>query len=329
MIDNIWVSIRQLVIILFICILAACTSKESNSIIGSWSECQRDRIYKEFKITENYTTTSLSDFQQHDFDDGISFFKSSIQDSFLIVSKGLNVHLINPPETLRFQFTSSDEVMLKNSYGVSYLKRLNNEIPDIDSTNLSGWSKSYLDEFLKRAQLADCPDLRTEEEKAPPPELPPVEDDFEELAVIDALPERIETKYSKYRQNFERSYQLVPSFFEHDFTGDGSLDAAIFIIEKSSNKQGILFILGGDDSVFIVGAGNSFGPGGDNFEWADYWEIFNQRLTYETTFLGNGDVDENQEVKLNHAALSIREDEGSGGLIYFSNDKFIWIHQGD
>jgi predicted Zn-dependent protease len=81
--------------------------------------------------------------------------------------------------------------------------------------------------------------------------------------------------------------------------------------------------------MFLAGAGNTFGSGGDNFEWADYWEVFDQRITHETTFLENGDVDGSREIKLDHAAISIREDEGSGGLIYFNGEKFISIHQGD
>lgn len=307
----------------------ACGTQESSPIIGSWWQCQRDGTYKEFKITKHYTTTSVSNFTEHDWDDGISFYKCVIQDSLLIVTKGINVDLINPPETLRFESISQDKITIENQFGISELNRLKDEIPDIDFTNLELWSKSYLDEFLERAELANCPDLRTEEEKNPPIELGVIEDDFEDLVDIDELPKWAETKYSKYEQNFERSYKLVPSFLEQDFTGDGSLDIAIFVSKKSNEKKGVLFLLGDGDLMFLAGSGNSFGSGGDNFEWADSWEVFDQRLTHETTFLENGDIDGTQEVKLDHAAISIREDEGSGGLIYFNGEKFVWIHQGD
>ncbi len=81
--------------------------------------------------------------------------------------------------------------------------------------------------------------------------------------------------------------------------------------------------------MFLAGAGNSFGSGGDNFDWADSWEVLDQRVTHETTFLESGDIDATREVELDHAAISIRQEEGYGGLIYYDGEKFIWIHQGD
>lgn len=307
----------------------ACGTKEASPIIGSWSQCLRDGTYKEFKICNHYTTTSVSDFPEHDYDDGISFYKCHIQDSLLIITTGINVDLMNEPETLRFESISYDKITIENKFGISELARLKNEIPDIDSTNIERWSKLYLDEFLERANLANCPDLRTEEEKNPPIELGVIEDDFEDLIDIDELPKWADPIYSKYKQNFERSYLLKPSFLEEDFTGDGKTDIAIFVSKKLDGKKGILFLLQDGDKMFLAGAGNSFGSGGDNFEWADFWKVFDQRITHETTFLENGDVDGSREIKLKHSAISIREDEGSGGLIYFNGEKFIWIHLGD
>jgi len=320
---------KKLLFILFLVTIWACETQETSPIIGSWGQCLRDGIYKEYKITNHYTTSSVSEFTEHDYDGGIYFYKCYIQDSLLILLQGINVALINPPETLIFESISKDRITLKNQFGISELTRLENEIPDIDSTNLELWSKSYLSKFLKRAKLANCPDLRIEEEKNPPIELGVIEDDFEDFIDIEQLPEWARTKYAKYVQNFERSYKLMPSFLEEDFTGDGTTDIAIFVSKKSNDKKGILFLLRDGDKIFLAGAGNSFGSGGDNFEWADFWEVFDKRRTYETTFLENGDVDGSREVKLDHAAISIREDEGSGGLIYYNGEKFVWIHQGD
>ena len=120
----------------------------------------------------------------------------------------------------------------------------------------------------------------------------------------------------------------MPGFLEKDFTGDGSLDIAIFASKKSNEKKGVLFLLGDSDLMFLIRSGNSLDSAGDNFEWADSWEVFDQHMTYETTFLENGDIKGTQEVKLDHAAISIREDEDSGGLIYYNGEKFVWIHQG-
>ena len=171
--------------ILILATIAACETQKSNPLIGSWCECQKDGIYIEYKINQHYTTTSTSDFQLHDFDDGISFYKCHILDSMLIVTQGINVDLINPPETLRFEFISDNQVTLKNQYGTSVLTRLSKENHLIDSSNLENWRRSYLEEFLKRAELANCTDLRTEEEKNTYIDLGTVEDDFEELIDIE------------------------------------------------------------------------------------------------------------------------------------------------
>ena len=126
-------------------------------------------------------------------------------------------------------------------------------------------------------------------------------------------------------QDFQQSDFLTPNFLEIDFNGDGKTDTAISIVNE--DKFGIAFLLK-DDSVFVVGAGNSFGSGGDNFSWADEWEVFEKEKTYQITFKENGDIDGEEEVLLENPAISIRQSEGSGGLIYFNGEKFIWIHQG-
>lgn len=126
-------------------------------------------------------------------------------------------------------------------------------------------------------------------------------------------------------QDFQQSSFLTPSFLQSDFNGDGKTDIAIPVV--NDEKFGIAFFLK-DDSVFVAGAGNSFGPGGDNFSWADEWEVFEKEKTYQITFKENGDIDGEEEVLLENPAISIRQSEGSGGLIYFNGEKFIWIHQG-
>lgn len=177
--------IKRIISIIFLGTILGCESQTTSALIGSWAECRRDGIYKEFKINQHYTTTSVSDFQKHDYDDGIAFYKSHIMDSLLIVTKGINVDLINPPETLRFEFINDNQITLTNQFGTSELTRILNENSAIDSSNLVNWRISYLEKFLQRADRTNCPDLRTEEEKSPPVELGNVEDDFEELIDIE------------------------------------------------------------------------------------------------------------------------------------------------
>lgn len=170
---------NQLSILIFTFVIG-CEIPNENQLIGSWCRCQHNGTYKEFKIASNYTTTSVSNFPELDFDDGISFYESYINENLLIVTRGLNVDLMYEPETLYVKFDAPDKIILESHFGPFQLTRLNSNIPDIDSTNFELWRNTYLTEFLERAELANCPDLRTEEEKQLP-DLGEVEEDFEPL----------------------------------------------------------------------------------------------------------------------------------------------------
>lgn len=246
-----------------------------------------------------------------------------------MIVEGLNFDLMFGTDTLTVVALTDSSLTLNNQFGDFELERLNFEIPAIDSLNLEQSVSELLTGFRERSLTANCPDLRTEEEKNPKIPLGVIEDDFEDIIDINELPKWAATKYSKYKQNFERSFALVPSFLVEDFSGDGTDDIAIFVSNKSNERKGILFLLGDSDLMFIAGAGHSFGPSGDNFEWADYWELFTKSKTFETTFFDNGDIDGTREVRLDHPGISIKENEGSGGLIYYNSEKFVWIHQGD
>ncbi|MFT6136735.1 MAG: hypothetical protein ACJAZM_003241 [Cyclobacteriaceae bacterium] len=181
--ESIGATMKNLLTILLFAFLTACETRNENQLIGLWCRCQHDGTYKEFKIASNYTTTSVSNFPELDYDDGISFYESYIQDSFLIVTKGLNVDLMYEPETLNYKFDAANKVTLESQFGPFQLTRITGDISNIDSTNFELWRNTYLTEFFERAELANCPDLRTEEEKQLP-DLGEIEDDFEPLTPI-------------------------------------------------------------------------------------------------------------------------------------------------
>ena len=122
---------------------------------------------------------------------------------------------------------------------------------------------------------------------------------------------------------------LRPPFLEADFSGDKKADIAIAVERVLDHKKGIIILFAQSESVYVLGAGKDFGNAGDNFQWAGNWNVFTNKTTYETTFKENGDVDGGKEVVLSRPAITIREEEGSGGLIYFNGNAFVWIHQGD
>jgi hypothetical protein len=122
---------------------------------------------------------------------------------------------------------------------------------------------------------------------------------------------------------------LPQQFLEADFSGDTKRDVAVWVERKDNGKKGILFFIDGVMDPMIVGAGTELGDAGDDFKWAGIWEIVDAKFTEETTFSEDGDVNGSKPVTLERPAISIREIEGSGGLIYFDGKIFTWIHQGD
>ena len=137
--------------------------------------------------------------------------------------------------------------------------------------------------------------------------------------------ERLEALKSDY----SASNYLKSRFLEADFSGDGKPDLALAVEKINGGKKGIIILFQESRGAFVIGAGKEFGNAGDNFQWAGNWRAFTERVTYETTFKENGDVAGGKEVKLLRPAIEIREEEGSGGLIYFNGKDFVWIHQGD
>lgn len=80
-----------------------------------------------------------------------------------------------------------------------------------------------------------------------------------------------------FNEKLSARYELVqkpqPSFYVGDFNGDGKSDVALLIKEKTTAKVGIAIVEGGERKIKIVGAGKSFGNGGDDFSWMDVWSI--------------------------------------------------------
>lgn len=137
-----------------------------------------------------------------------------------------------------------------------------------------------------------------------------------------------------YKRDLNRHYDfeayLTPSFLIADFDGDSKTDAVVLLVEKKSRKKGLL-IIHKNKGYYILGAGNEFGKGGDNFTWANKWGIFSNKIVYETTFdKRTGDIIGGKKRRLLHPAIEIEDKEkGAGGLIYWDGKKYIWIHQGE
>ena len=118
---------------------------------------------------------------------------------------------------------------------------------------------------------------------------------------IKVFNERLGTRY-------ELVQKLEPSFYVGDFNGDRKSDVALLIKEKTTAKVGIAIIGGGERMIKIVGAGKSFGNGGDDFSWMDAWSIRH-----------SGKVDR----------LYVAKSEAASALICWDGSKYKWQQEGD
>lgn len=155
--------------------LLICQTSCQEKIVGTWYKCNKDGSYNEYKITDHYLimVSSKSDFvwihRVKQIDNGIilSDFDSSVN------------RLMTNNDTLIILSKTKSKTILKSSltWDKLELKKANFDFDKIDSTNLDSWKNKTISEFKKRAELINCPDLRTDEEK----NIPTIDlDDFEE-----------------------------------------------------------------------------------------------------------------------------------------------------
>lgn len=120
---------------------------------------------------------------------------------------------------------------------------------------------------------------------------------------------------------------LTPEYLTADFNNDGLADTAIAIIIEG--KKGFKIKHGGKDEEFLIGAGNTFGNGGDDFGWVDYWKLVNDSISHKQTFSENGDVLGAEDVKLESTAFYLGQEEAGGATIAWIGYEYVWIHQAD
>ena len=153
---------KNLTLLLLIIFLAPSCQKQSveNPLIGTWSRCLDDGRYAEFRISHNLTVFLTSEFEH------IALIDSEIKNDTLINRKGINSSLLFENDTLVLTYQSANKIILKSKWNYTLeLNRIEDNIGKIDSLNLEDWEKETFREFKKRAEIKNCPDLRTDEEK--------------------------------------------------------------------------------------------------------------------------------------------------------------------
>lgn len=307
----------------FLFLILGCSSKqaEPKRLSGHWGFCYKDGSYgeqvfgeKEFYVFNEFSRTNPAVYRYR--------FKNNIFSAI-----GISGNTIEKDTFQMDLEIISENEMIISSKSIRYeLVQINRNVdpPSIDQPD--NWVESVYEGFEKRQSLRGCVNQVKEEDI---PYLGAAEDDFEDLSEYGSIPNWALEEWGKHQSVLKQSFEQIPSILTADFTGDGTTDLAIWVADKTTGKEGILFIIRENSATFLIGAGVPIEPGANDDYTEQVWELFTDKNTYEMTITPNGDIGEPKQIKLDHAAISIRETEGSGGLIYLNGEKFIWIHQGD
>ena len=123
-------------------------------------------------------------------------------------------------------------------------------------------------------------------------------------------------------KKYELWSHLNPSYLEGDFNGDGKMDTAVLVKERSTGKLGIAIVNVTTGKVTILGAGIGIGNGGDNFEWMDSWHVSSKTRAGHASGETNGH-------HLRGDALLVEKTEAASALIYWNGKRYVWSQQGD
>lgn len=124
-----------------------------------------------------------------------------------------------------------------------------------------------------------------------------------------------------FAKHYELDRHLNPFCQRADFDGDGKLDFATFIRERSTGKIGIAFIHHSTGALYTVGAGKP-GIHGDDYSWVDAWRIF------EKGVIPQG-VGEGPPPRLKGDALLIFKTEAASAILWWTGSMYRWYQQGD
>jgi hypothetical protein len=117
------------------------------------------------------------------------------------------------------------------------------------------------------------------------------------------------------------SGRINPFLLRGDFDGDGRHDLALLVEHLQSRKIGIVILLRNGAAPHVLGAGQSFGNGGDNFDWLDIWNVQDK-----------GTIQKDSNAKSTQPgadSLLLVKESSASALIYLAKGKFQWRQQGD
>ena len=138
------------------------------------------------------------------------------------------------------------------------------------------------------------------------------------------LPDWTTTTLKKLKLDslYKLSDFINPFYIEADFDGDNKSDIAVATEQTKTKKKGIIILHRATGRYFVLGAGNNFGNGGDNFDWMDIWKVYTDKKISP----GVGEI-KPMDLKVN--GIYIAKSESSGGVIFWTGNKYKWYQHGD
>jgi hypothetical protein len=110
--------------------------------------------------------------------------------------------------------------------------------------------------------------------------------------------------------------EVNPFYLQGDFDGDGELDVAIQVKGGAGHKRGVLIIHHHTLSAFVLGAGQRFGNGGDDFSWLWQWSVNDKAALAEPRARGRH-------------VLYVGKGDSAGGMIWWDGVRYRWTQWGD
>jgi len=132
------------------------------------------------------------------------------------------------------------------------------------------------------------------------------------------LPEEIYHFYDQanIRAIYAIRTDLNPFYLRGDFDGDKKHDYALSIVDRKTNKKGILMCHTGTKTHYIIGAGKSLsdGKGGDDYYWMEAWKVY----VNKDVGIGAG---ETTKITLKGEGILATKLESASGIIYWTGKR--------
>ncbi len=125
---------------------------------------------------------------------------------------------------------------------------------------------------------------------------------------------------NKINNTYQISDFLNPFYLEDDFDGDDKTDIAVLVTEKQTGKKGILIMHVRTSEYYILGAGQKFGSGHDDFSWMNLWKVFRESKVEPV-------APEDKRVYLVCPAIWVDQTGSPGAVIYWTGKMYKWYQQ--